>query len=42
MGKVRDLKGVSVYEAFSKLSLEKRGEILAGLGKKVIPVSFSL
>jgi hypothetical protein len=35
-GKVRDMKGVSVYEAFSKLSHEKRNEILGNLGKKFL------
>ncbi|KAI8901067.1 DnaJ domain-containing protein [Globomyces pollinis-pini] len=33
-GKVRDMKGVSVYEAFSKLTDERRHEILDTLGKK--------
>jgi DnaJ-class molecular chaperone len=35
-GKVRDMKGVSVYEAFSKLSTEKRNEILGSLSKKFL------
>ena len=34
MGKVRDMKGVSVYEAFSRLSSQKRQEILTQIGKK--------
>ncbi|KAJ3096726.1 hypothetical protein HDU97_005617 [Phlyctochytrium planicorne] len=35
MGKVRDMKGVSVYEAFSKLGKEKKAEILSHLAKKM-------
>ena len=38
-GKVRDMKGVSVYDAFSKLSSEKRAAILSDLGKKFIATS---
>jgi hypothetical protein len=41
MGKVRDMKGVSVYEAFGKLSQEKRGEILSSLGKKFFSTAIS-
>ncbi len=36
MGKVRDMKGVAVYDAFARLSAEKRGEILAGFAKKFL------
>jgi hypothetical protein len=35
-GKVRDMKGVSVYEAFTKLSTEKRNEVLGSLSKKFL------
>ncbi|KAJ3308079.1 hypothetical protein HDV04_001831 [Boothiomyces sp. JEL0838] len=35
-GKVRDMKGVSVYEAYTKLSHEKRQEIMGNLGKKFL------
>ncbi|KAJ3216705.1 hypothetical protein HDU67_009137 [Dinochytrium kinnereticum] len=35
MGKVRDMKGVSVYEAFSKLGKDKKSEILSHLAKKM-------
>ncbi|KAJ3269365.1 hypothetical protein HDV01_001479 [Terramyces sp. JEL0728] len=35
-GKVRDMKGVSVYEAYTKLSHEKRHEIMGNLGKKFL------
>ncbi|KAI9344226.1 DnaJ domain-containing protein [Zopfochytrium polystomum] len=35
MGKVRDMKGVSVYEAFSKLTKEKKNEILSHLATKM-------
>ena len=38
-GKVRDMKGVSVYEAFSKLSQERRYEILGNLSKKFLSVA---
>nr|KAJ3423106.1 hypothetical protein HK105_003131 [Polyrhizophydium stewartii] len=34
MGKIRDMKGRSVYEAFAQLSSERRKEILSALGKK--------
>ena len=34
-GKVRDMKGVCVYEAFSKLPLDKRGQILSDIAKKM-------
>ncbi|KAI8844265.1 DnaJ domain-containing protein [Chytridium lagenaria] len=35
MGKVRDMKGVSVYEAFAKLGKDKKAEILSHIAKKV-------
>ncbi|KAJ3152437.1 hypothetical protein HDU86_005618 [Geranomyces michiganensis] len=35
MGKVRDVKGVGVYEAFSKLSKDRKSEILSGLAQKM-------
>lgn len=35
-GKVRDMKGTSVYEAYTKLSNEKRSEILNNIGKKFL------
>ncbi|KAJ3283395.1 hypothetical protein HDU76_008477 [Blyttiomyces sp. JEL0837] len=35
MGKIRDMKGVSVYEAFSKLGKEKKAEILSHLAQKM-------
>jgi hypothetical protein len=35
-GKVRDMKGVSVYEAFSRLEGAKRKEILTALAKKLL------
>ncbi|KAH6563103.1 hypothetical protein BASA50_004607 [Batrachochytrium salamandrivorans] len=35
MGKIRDMKGMSVYEAFTKLSSDKRRDILIQLGKKL-------
>ncbi|KAJ3304332.1 hypothetical protein HDV03_002947 [Kappamyces sp. JEL0829] len=40
-GKIRDMKGVSVYEAYCKLSHEKRQEILANLGKKFFTTAIS-
>lgn len=36
MGKVRDMKGVSVYEAFANLSLDKRNDILMGFAKHFV------
>lgn len=41
-GKVRDMKGVSVYEAFSKLPLDKRGQILSDIGKKMFKTAITL
>ncbi|KAJ3349181.1 hypothetical protein HDU91_006416 [Kappamyces sp. JEL0680] len=38
---IRDMKGVSVYEAYCKLSHEKRQEILANLGKKFFTTAIS-
>jgi hypothetical protein len=35
-GKVRDMKGTSFYEAYTKLSNDKRNEILNNLGKKFL------
>ncbi|KAI8909811.1 DnaJ domain-containing protein [Gorgonomyces haynaldii] len=35
-GKVRDLKGKSVYDAFMKLSSERRQEIIGSLAKKFL------
>lgn len=35
-GKVRDMKGVSVYDAYAKLSSERRAEIMGNLGKKFL------
>ncbi|KAI9002392.1 DnaJ domain-containing protein [Gaertneriomyces semiglobifer] len=35
MGKVRDMKGVSVYEAFSKLGKDRKAEILSHLAAKM-------
>ena len=35
MGKVRDMKGTCVYEAFSKLGKDKRGQILSALATKL-------
>ncbi|KAI9336434.1 DnaJ domain-containing protein [Zopfochytrium polystomum] len=35
LGKIRDRKGVSVYEAFTKLAVEKRAEILSELSAKL-------
>ncbi|KAJ3192909.1 hypothetical protein HK101_005777 [Irineochytrium annulatum] len=35
MGKVRDMKGVSVYEAFCKLGKERRAEILSHMATKM-------
>lgn len=35
MGKVRDMKGVSVYEAFAKLGKDRKAEILSHLAQKV-------
>ncbi|RKO92189.1 DnaJ domain-containing protein [Blyttiomyces helicus] len=35
MGKVRDMKGVCVYEAFSKLGKERKSEILSSLASKL-------
>ncbi|KAJ3116873.1 hypothetical protein HDU96_008536 [Phlyctochytrium bullatum] len=35
LGKVRDMKGVSVYEAFMKLGKERKAEILSHLAKKM-------
>ena len=40
-GKVRDMKGVSVYDAYCKLSTERRQEILANLGKKFLTAAIS-
>jgi hypothetical protein len=40
-GKVRDMKGTSVYEAYTKLSQEKRLEIINSLGKKFISAAIS-
>ena len=34
-GKVRDMKGVCVYEAFMKLGRDKRAEILSNLAQKM-------
>ena len=39
MGKVRDMKGVCVYEAFSKLSKDKKAEVLSHLAQKVLKAS---
>ncbi len=36
MGKVRDMKGKCVYEAFSSLSKEKRGQILSSVAQQVV------
>ena len=36
MGKIRDMKGMCVYDAFAKLSQERKSEILASLAKKFI------
>jgi hypothetical protein len=35
MGKIRDMKGVCVYDAFMKLSKDKKAEILSHLAQKV-------
>ena len=35
MGKVRDMKGTCVYDAFQKLPIEKRTSILTDLAKKM-------
>ncbi|KAJ3300168.1 hypothetical protein HK104_003778 [Borealophlyctis nickersoniae] len=35
MGKVRDMKGVSVYEAFAKLGRDRKAEILSHLAQKM-------
>ncbi|TPX69114.1 hypothetical protein SpCBS45565_g02692 [Spizellomyces sp. 'palustris'] len=35
MGKVRDMKGVSVYEAFAKLGKDRKAEILSHLAQKM-------
>ncbi|KAJ1565767.1 hypothetical protein HK405_011647 [Cladochytrium tenue] len=35
LGKVRDMKGVSVYEAFAKLGKEKKAEILSHIATKM-------
>ncbi|KAI8818073.1 DnaJ domain-containing protein [Fimicolochytrium jonesii] len=40
MGKVRDMKGVAVYEAFAKLSKDRKAEILAALAGKFLPKAF--
>lgn len=40
-GKVRDMKGVSVYDAYCKLSTERRQEILSNLGKKFLSAAIS-
>jgi len=40
-GKVRDMKGVSVYDAYCKLSASRRQEILSNLGKKFLTVAIS-
>jgi hypothetical protein len=40
-GKVRDMKGVSVYDAYCKLSTERRQEILSNLGKKFLTAAIS-
>lgn len=41
MGKVRDMKGKSVYEAFRCLSSDKRTEILAALAKQFITTAIT-
>jgi curved DNA-binding protein CbpA len=41
MGKVRDMKGTSVYDAFAKMSQEKRTEVLGSFAKKFIQTSIS-
>ncbi len=41
-GKVRDMKGVCVYEAFNSLPLERRGAILADIAKKVIGTAITI
>lgn len=38
MGQIRDNKGVSVMEAFSRLPREQKAQLLAGLAKKFIGV----
>ncbi|KAJ3051091.1 hypothetical protein HK097_007935 [Rhizophlyctis rosea] len=35
LGKVRDMKGISVYEAFSKLGRDRKAEILSHIAQKV-------
>ncbi|KAI8911259.1 hypothetical protein PhCBS80983_g01277 [Powellomyces hirtus] len=35
MGKVRDMKGVAVYEAFSKLGKDRKAEILSQMAQKM-------
>jgi hypothetical protein len=40
-GRVRDMKGVSVVEAFSNLSHSKKAEILAHLAKRFLATSLT-
>ncbi|KAI9094928.1 DnaJ-domain-containing protein [Phlyctochytrium arcticum] len=40
MGKVRDMKGVSVYEAFAKLEQPRKSEILSSLAGKLFKSAF--
>ncbi|KAJ3043769.1 hypothetical protein HDV00_004175 [Rhizophlyctis rosea] len=35
LGKIRDMKGVSVYDAFSKLGRDRKAEILSHIAQKV-------
>eukprot|EP00842_Homolaphlyctis_polyrhiza_P000648 jgi/Hompol1/1584/HPOL_004586-RA len=40
-GKIRDIKGVSVYEAFCNLPQHKRGEILTSLATKLFSTAIA-